>query len=168
VALRAELASEGQVVFVPGVGQLADRATVSGGALLVGTEPHPIAIMSAAGPLTVDATPEEAVLPVQPMHLVATSPVGAATADRLADLRIVVGESTMTVWRSLAELAGVPTAQVRGHVTGTDQHALVFGRDAQGNPQVRARAGDGGVFALDVLATKVRRPPNRAPQVVAI
>ena len=31
VALRAELSSEGQVVFVSGVGQIADRATVSGG-----------------------------------------------------------------------------------------------------------------------------------------
>jgi hypothetical protein len=155
VALRVELASEGQVAFVSGIGQLADRATVSGGALLVDADPHPIAVASVDGPVTVDATAEEAMLPVQPMRLTATSPAGAPNGDRLADLRIVVAESTMTVWRTLAELTGTPTAQVRGHVTGTDQHALVFGRDAQGNPQVRAHAGEGGAFALDVPTSVV-------------
>src|SRR5260370_11069057 len=35
VAVPAGLASDGQIVFVSGVGQIADRATVSGGALLV-------------------------------------------------------------------------------------------------------------------------------------
>ncbi|MGH7269836.1 MAG: hypothetical protein ACREJ3_05340, partial [Polyangiaceae bacterium] len=43
-ALQAELMSEGQVVFVAGVGQLADSATVSGSSLLLDTEPHAIAI----------------------------------------------------------------------------------------------------------------------------
>ena len=42
--------SDGQVVFVPGVGQIADRATVTGGALVVDAEPHPIAIVSTAAP----------------------------------------------------------------------------------------------------------------------
>src|SRR5579884_2173697 len=55
VALRADVASEGQVVFVSGVGQLADRATVTGGALLVDAEPHPIALTTGLGPLGVEA-----------------------------------------------------------------------------------------------------------------
>jgi hypothetical protein len=40
VALRAEMSSEGQVVFVPGVGQLADRATVDGESLVVDADPR--------------------------------------------------------------------------------------------------------------------------------
>jgi hypothetical protein len=59
------------------------------------------------------------------------------------------------VWRDLAELAGVPTASVRGRVTGTGERATVVGRDAQGNPQVRALASEGGAFSLDVPAAVV-------------
>src|SRR5271155_3244752 len=73
LALRAELQSEGQPVFVPGVGSLADRANVSGVSLLVDAEPHPLGILSSATPISIEATPEDAVLPVQPMHLAVTS-----------------------------------------------------------------------------------------------
>ena len=59
IAIRAETSSEGQVIFVSGVGQIADRATVSGGALLVDAEPHPIGVVSAAGPVSVEAMMEE-------------------------------------------------------------------------------------------------------------
>jgi hypothetical protein len=150
-ALRAELSSEGQVVFVPGVGPIADRATVSGGALVVESEPHPIAIASTAGPVLVDALAEEEGMPSgEPMRVSAASPSRAADSEHLAELHFVVGESSMVVWRELAEIAGTPTAPVRGHVTGTSERAVVIGRDSQGNPQVRALASESGAFAFDV------------------
>jgi hypothetical protein len=159
LSLRGELSSDGQVVFVTGVGQVADRASVSGSTLLVDVEPHPIALLSAAGPLAIEAQPEEASLPVQPMRLSATTPTGLVhtpEGDRVAELRVVLGASSMAMWRTLAELSGVPTAPVHGHVTGGEGQPLVFGRDAQGNPQVRALAGPGGAFLLDVPATVVQ------------
>ena len=150
VALRAELSSEGQVVFVSGVGQIADRAEVTGEELLVDAEPHPIGILSGDGPVTVEAMMEEVQPPGEPMRVAVTTPPGAQADGKIASLRVVVGVSSATVWRTLAELEGLPTAPVRGHVTGTTERALVFGRDAQGNPQVRAHTGDGGAFELDV------------------
>jgi len=155
VALRADLSSDGQVVFVPGVGQIADRATVSGASLLVEAQPHPIALMSTEGPLSLEAVPEEEAVPVQPIHLSVTTPPPRTPDGRMADLHLVVGKSSMTVWRTLAQLAGAPTALVHGHVTGGEGQILVLGRDAQGTPQVRALAGQGGAFALDVPSSVV-------------
>jgi hypothetical protein len=153
-SLRAELPSEGQVVFVPGVGQVADRGTVTGGALVVDADPHPIAVMSAAGPVSVDAILEEAMPGSEPMRVSATPADPPADSTR-ASLRVVVGASSAALWRSLAELSGIPVARVRGRVTGTTDRALVFGRDSEGNPQVRAHAGDGGSFDLDVPASVI-------------
>jgi len=155
IALRAELSSEGQVVFVSGVGQIADRVQVTGGALLVDAEPHPVGILSGDGPVSVEAMMEETQPPGEPMRVAVTTPPGAPAEGKLASFRVVVGGSSATVWRSLAELAGLPTAPVRGHVTGTTDRALVFGRDAQGNPQVRAHTGDGGAFELYVPTSVV-------------
>ncbi len=150
-ALRAELSSEGQVVFVPGVGPIADRATVSGSALLVASEPHPVAIASTAGAVVVDALAEEEGTPAgEPMRVSATSPSRSPDGDRLAELHFVVAPSSMVVWRELAELAGVATARVSGRVTGTGERALIIGRDSQGNPEVRALASESGTFTLDV------------------
>jgi hypothetical protein len=155
-ALRAELSSEGQVVFVTGIGPIADRATVSGEALVVASEPHPIAVASTEGPLLVDALAEEEGTPAgEPMRVAASCPARAPEGDRLAELHFVVGESSMSVWRHLAELAGTPTALVRGRVTGTGERALVIGRDAQGDPMVRALASEDGTFSLEVPASVV-------------
>jgi hypothetical protein len=157
VALRAELPSEGQVVFVSGVGQIADRTVVTGGVLLVDTEPHPIGVVSAAGPITVEAMLDDPNAQGEPTRVTATSPERASADDeRLGDLSIVMGTSSMTVWRTLFLSAGSTTAHVRGRVTGTTDRALVFGRDAQGNPQVRALAGAGGAFQLDVPTSVVQ------------
>jgi hypothetical protein len=151
VALRAEMPSEGQVVFVSGVGQVADRATVSGGALVVDIEPHPIGVISSAGPLVVEAMLDEPSGQGEPTRVAATSPAGASTdSGRLADLRVAIGASSMALWRALFESAGVTTAHVHGRVAGAVERALVFGRDAQGSPQVRALASEGGAFQLDV------------------
>ncbi|HEV3193609.1 MAG TPA: CehA/McbA family metallohydrolase, partial [Polyangiaceae bacterium] len=90
----------------------------------------------------------------QPMHLSVTSAL--ARAGRPADLQFVLGPSSIAIWHVLAEIAAVPTAPVRGRVTGTSGPSLIFGRDAQDNPQVRARVGDTGTFALDVPTSVVK------------
>jgi hypothetical protein len=148
IALRAELSSEGQTVFVPGVGPIADRTTVTGGALLVDADPHPIGLLSPAGPVAIEAMLEELVPPGEPMRVAATTPPGAPADPKLASLCVVVAASSNVVWRTFAELAAVPTGEVHGHVAGTTDRALVLGRDAQGIPQVRAHADDGGNFDL--------------------
>jgi hypothetical protein len=171
LALRADLASGGQVVFVSGVGQLADRATVIGSSLLVDADPHPLAFVSSAGSITVDAVPDDASLAVQPMRLSVQSPPIAMPSVAPVDLRVVVGDSSMSVWQVLADVTSVPTAHVDGRVLGQQAGSLVFGRDAQGNPEVRARAGTGGGFALDVPTSIVEWyaavDPGRASSLVS-
>ena len=154
-ALRAELASDGEVIFVPGIGPIADRATVSGGALVVDGEPHPVAIASTMGPVLVESIAEESLMPGEPTRVSASSPSRAPDGDRIAELHVLVADSSLVVWRDLAEMAGVATAPVHGRVTGTGDRAVVVGRDAQGNPQVRALASEGGTFSLDVPASVV-------------
>ena len=170
VALRAELSSEGQAVFVPGVGQIADQAKVAGGALVMDASPRAIGLLSSTGPVTVEATVEEGLQPSDPIRVAVTTPPNAAIESRLADLRITLAPSSAAVWRTLAELAGVTTATVHGHVTGAAESALVFGRDAQGNPQVRAYASEDGTFTLDVPPSVVEWyaaiDPGRSSSVV--
>jgi hypothetical protein len=156
VALRAEIGSPGEVVFVPGVGQIADRATVTGSAVVVDSDPHPVAILSADGPVSVDAVPENTAMPIEPMRLSVTAPFARASEAPRTDLALVVGDSSMGIWRTLGALAGVATAPVRGRVTGTAERSVVFGRDAEGHPQVRARAGPGGRFALEAPPSVVQ------------
>jgi hypothetical protein len=171
VSLSAELSSGGQVTFVAGVGQLADRANVIGRALLVGSEPHPLAVLSPGGPVAVEAVPEDAMMPVQPMRIAVTSPPLAAGGAPAA-LSVAVGASSAGIWRTLAEIAGVPFAHIGGHVTGAADRAVIFGRDAQGSPQVRAVAGQGGGFSLEVPTSVVQWyaaiDPGRASGVVTL
>jgi hypothetical protein len=156
IALRAELSSEGQVVFVPGVGPIADRTTTTGGALLIDADPHPLGILSPAGPVAVEAMLEELVPPGEPMRVAATTPPGAPADPKLASLCVVVGASSSVVWRIFADLIGAPIGEVHGHVAGTTDRALVLGRDAQGVPQLRAHADDSGNFDLLVPTSIVQ------------
>ena len=158
IALRAELPSEGQVIFASGIGQLADRASVTAGAVVVDTEPHPIGIISSAGPIAVETLLEDPNAAGEPNRLTATSPARTSTDEEghLADLRIAIGASSMAIWRALFRSAGLTTAPVRGRVTGAVERALVVGRDAQGNPQVRALASEGGTFQLEAPTTVVQ------------
>jgi hypothetical protein len=161
VALRAELPSEGRTLFASGIGQIADRATVSGGTLVVDLDPHPLGFVSSAGPMTIEAMTDDPNSQGEPTRVAATSPgraagQGAHRGDELADLRIAIGASSMSIWRALFQGAGLPTVPLRGRVAGTADRAVIFGRDAQGNPQVRALAGEGGAFQLDVPTTVVQ------------
>ena len=154
LGLRVELSSDGQVVFASGIGQIADRAQVTAGALVVDADPHPIGVVSDRGPVNVEALIEEVQPPGTPMRVAVTTPPRPRGDDgRVADLRIAVGSDSRTLWKALADLTSVPTVTVRGRVTGTTDPALVFGRDDQGAPQVRAHAADGGAFELQVPAT---------------
>ncbi len=154
-ALEADLASDAQTIFVAGIGPIADRATVSGTSLTVDTEPHPIAITSTAGPLTVESMTGDALPPGEPPRVSATSPSAEVGGEQLSELDLVMGASSAALWRDLAEIAGTPTAPVRGRVTGTASRAIVIGRDAEGRPQVRVLTSEGGAFALDVPASVV-------------
>ena len=154
-ALQADMASDGQPIFVAGVGPVADRATVAGTSVTLDTVPHPIAIASAAGPISVDAMAGESQSPGEPTHVTVTSPTGESGAEPLAEIDLAMGASSAALWRDVAEIAGTPTLPVHGRVTGTAARAVVVGRDAEGRPQVRARTGEGGAFDLDVPATVV-------------
>jgi hypothetical protein len=172
LGLRVELSSEGQVVFVSGTGQIADQGTLNGGALMIDADPHPLGIVADHGPLVVDAMVEEALSPGEPMRVAAmTLPRAPGDEGRLAGLRIAVGATSAGLWRTLAELTNVPTAMVRGRVTGTTERALVVGRDSQGNPQVRAHAEEGGAFEIEAPTTVVEWyaavDPGRSSSVVS-
>lgn len=154
LGLRVELSADGQIVFVPGVGQVADRAQVTGGAVVVDADPHPLGIIADVGPVAVETIIEEPANPGDAMRVAVSTPPRARGDDgRVADLRVTVAGDDASLWKGLADLAGLPTAAVRGRVTGTTDRALIFGRDAQGSPQVRAHAAPGGTFELQA-------PPN--------
>ncbi len=127
---------------------------MSGGALVVDADPHPLAIAGDHGPVNVEALIEEVQPPGEPMRVaVSTQPHGRDDDGRVADPNIAVGADSRRIWKTLAELSSVPTFTVRGRVTGTTDCSLVFGRDEQGSPQVRAHTADGGGFELEVPAT---------------
>ena len=157
IALRAEIPSEGQVVFVPGLGLIADRATVTSASLVVGTEPHPIGLASSTGPLTVDVALDDLNAQGEPRRVSVTTTAGrTATKTRLCELDVVLAASSMTVWRSLAGILGQPTATVSGRVTGTSALATVVGLDGLGTLQVRAAVSREGTFSLEVPESVVR------------
>jgi hypothetical protein len=156
IAVRGEFPGDAEGVFVAGVGQVAERATVTGGSLLLDLAPHPIAAASGMGPLTVETVSEESMPPGEPMRLAVTSPASAPSDEPSASLHFVVAESSARVWRTLAELTGQAAASVRGKVAGTTERAHVIGRDAQGVPQVRVLTADNGAFSFDAPTSVVQ------------
>jgi hypothetical protein len=128
-ALRAELAAEASSLFVSGVGAIAERARVAGRALVLEGDPHPLAIGSRLGPLDVETISEESLGPGEPMRVAATSPPATATDHPFAEMHLVLGASTLSVWPALAALDEQPVASVRGRVLGVAGQATVVGRD---------------------------------------
>ena len=106
VALRAELPSEGQVVFVSGVGQIADRALVTGAAVLVDSEPHPIGIVSSAGLMAVEAMLDEPNGQGEPTRVTATSP--CAPRPKTAASPTSASPSGRRAWRFGAPSSRAP------------------------------------------------------------
>jgi hypothetical protein len=162
-ALRASTASDNSIVFVSGVGTVSERANVSGDAVLLDTEPHPLAIGSALGPVNVETISEESLAPGEPLRVAIRSPPATATDHPFAELHFAVGQSSQTVWRDITALSGRPSVAVRGHVTGVMDRAYVVGRDASGAPLVRARTSVGGAFALEVPPSVVQWYAETSP-----
>jgi hypothetical protein len=157
LSLRMDLSANGQIVFASGTGEIADGATVTGAAAVVDADPHPLGIVSSRGELSISAVVDDANAPLDTLRLSATSPPRSFPSDEeiATDLRIAVGASSTAIWRSLYALAGIPTLKVKGSVTGTSDRAHIFGRDSDGEPQVRATASPGNSFDLDVPANVV-------------
>ncbi|MGA2447821.1 MAG: CehA/McbA family metallohydrolase [Polyangiaceae bacterium] len=156
IALRVEIPSEGQIVFASGLGSIADRATVTSPSLVVGMEPHPLGVTSPTGPITIDVALDDLSPQGEPKRVSVTSAAGRSSASgRICALDVVLAASSMTVWRSIADLLGQRTGTVSGRVTGTNAPATVVGLDTQGSPQVRAAVSRQGTFSLEVPETVV-------------
>lgn len=157
VGVRAELSADGQIVFVSGVGEIADRATVTGGAVVIDADPHPLGIVSGFGALTVVTIIDDAYEPTDVMRVAAISPQQAFPAESTltTDLRFTLGGNGMSVWKSIYALTGQQTLRVHGSVAGTTDRAHVFGRDGEGTPQLRATVAKDNKFELDVPASVV-------------
>lgn len=154
LALRFDLPSEGRVAFVSGIGEISDTAQVAGKILVIDGDPHPVGVVSAAGPLGVRAHAEEE---GPPFHVAVSSPPLTGEEKAVStDLRVVIGASGAHVWRSLYNLGAMPTARVAGVVTGATERARIFGLDGEGAPQVRALLGLDGRFDLEVPRTVVQ------------
>lgn len=154
VALRLDLPSEGRVAFVSGIGEISDSAQVSGKILVIDGDPHPVGVVSASGPLGVQAHSEEE---GPPFHLAVSSPpLTEGERGRATDLRVTIGATGAAIWKSLYNLGAMPTARVAGVVTGAHERARVFGLDGDGAPQVRALLAIDGRFDLEVPRTVVQ------------
>ncbi len=154
-ALRFELAAGNHPAFVSGVGELSDlgsAAPARGRAVAIDVRPHAVGIAAASGALDVAVVTDAPDDPEVPPRLTATTAPQAASVEQAAQvgLRLVLADSNASVWRPLADLAGEPVARVAGAVTGTTEHARVFGLDAEGLPRVRADVDAGGRFEMFV------------------
>ncbi len=160
-ALGLQIPSGGRAAFVSGLGELADLGGAGpsvGRAVEVSAEPRAIGVAPASGALDVAATPAgEARGANEPMRIEATTSPQKVTPGQAAQagLRVLVSESSETLWNELAELAGEPVARVKGAVTGTTERVHLFGLDAEGLPRVRADVGEGGRFDLLVPTSVV-------------
>ena len=155
--LRASLPSMGRSAFVSGTGEISDLSALGGRLLVVDAVPHPLGFVSTRGGLGVSAT-TEGDDPATPMRFVVTSPMQKleGPAEATTDLRVALGTSSMSIWKNLYDTVRIPTARVRGVVTGTSERAQVFGLDAEGSPQVRLRADQDGRFEAEVPLTVVQ------------
>lgn len=154
LAIRATVLGEPTDVFVSGFGVLEQPAAASGTATLIDFPPHPIAVASPDGPVTVQRSSLGGREPAS-TGIAVTSPMISEDHPQ-AMLQVIVGQSSAMVWQPLLRSARVQTALVRGHVTGArGERARVVGRDALGVPRLWARAREDGSFALDAPASVV-------------
>jgi hypothetical protein len=148
VALRFDLATDGQAAFVSGVGSLADLGSVSGRPVTLETERGVMGLTSTRGPIDVSTSDGEEHEPGSPMRLAVTSTPAGPSAP--ADLRLVVAPSTQRVWGVLYGISGESVSRVKGSVKGAGGPARVYGLDADGAPRVALDANPDGTFLVDV------------------
>ena len=108
LGLRVELSSDGQVVFASGIGQIADRAQVIAGALVVDADPHPIGVVSDRGPVNVEALIEEVQPPGTPCASPSPRLPGPAATRPRGRPPHRVGSDSRTLWKALADLTSSP------------------------------------------------------------
>jgi hypothetical protein len=159
-ALRFEVPAEGRSAFVSGVGELADlgsTAPAQAHAVEIDADPYAIGIAPSSGAIDVAGIVDSPNDPSAPMRIATTTSQQPATSDHAvqAGLRFAFASSSATIWRTLSEISGEPTARVAGIVTGTTSLSRVFGLDAEGLPRVRAQVGPGGRFELQVPTSVV-------------
>ena len=117
-------------------------------------EPHPIGMCRPPGHSSSRRWPRRRRPPGEPIRVAATSPSGTPggeAARRPARRRSAFQHEPLANARRARRRGDGPGARPRH---GDRRARVVFGRDAQGNPQVRAHAGEGGAFASTC------RPPS--------
>jgi len=154
IAIRARVPGKNQGVFVSGFGSLGPQGESSGTAALIDIEPHPIAVASTEGPISVHRESDED--PTDPDGISIASPTTSASQSQ-TELHFVVGESSTRVWEPLMEIGNVPTRLVRGHITGARrERARIVGRDALGVPQLLALPDEDGAFLFQAPPSVVQ------------
>lgn len=154
IAIRATLPGKIPGIFVAGVGPLGAQGESTGTATVIDLEPHPMAVGSTEGPVTVHRDSGED--PTDPTGISITSPM-TTTGRPQTELHFVVGDSSSRVWQPLFEIANVPTGLVRGRVIDArHEQTRIVGRDALGVPQIFAFADEDGSFALQAPSSVVQ------------
>lgn len=162
IAIRARMPGRTQGIFVSGFGPLGPQGESSGSAALIDFEPHPIAVGSTEGPVTVHRDSDED--PTDPAGISISSPATSTTQSQ-TELHFVVGESSARVWEPLMEIANIPTGLVRGQITGTRrERARIVGRDALGVPQLTALADEDGSFLFRAPTSVVQWAATLGPR----
>ena len=154
-ALRLEVQANDRSVFASGIGELADLGPTSPGgasAVEIDADPHAIGIVPGSGVLDVASTMDAPNDRSSLLRIAVTTRPQVPRLDRAAQvgLRFAYAQSSATVWRTIAELQGLPALRVAGVVTGATERGRVFGLDAEGLPRVRASVGEDGRFEVYV------------------
>lgn len=164
-ALRTSVAPEGRTVFVPGVGEVNDIASVEAKTVTVDDDVHPFALVSTQGALAIAEQPPDTDQPGARPRLVvsaksetAAKRAAGAVAGKPArlDLSVVVGASSQKLWGRLERILHGQVARVSGVVTGSKERAHVVALDEEGRPQLRFVADAQGRFVVDAPPTAVQ------------
>jgi hypothetical protein len=155
-ALQALLTSDPDGVFVSGIGQITDAASVSGRALFTGSQALSVGVAPTQGTILVDTLFEESATPDEPMRVSVTENLRRSQGTQHAELHFVVGESSSDIWGTLGRLSGEATAKVRGRVIGAREPAYVIGRNALGQSQLRTVSARDGSFSVDAPVSVVQ------------
>jgi hypothetical protein len=163
-ALRFGFGAAGRTVFVPGAGTIADLGTTDARAVVVDDENHPMAVLAGVGAIGVSEVAPAIDAPGATARIVVSGraeavPARGANGDvkpARMEMSVLVGASNTMIWQRLYKALSVPTALVRGIVTGTKERAHIFALDADGRPQLRIANDAEGRFAVDAPLAAVQ------------